>query len=61
MLCLFSNLRPMPTHSKSVGIFILFNLMEGDSNLKLFDFGKQIKYTVQQRVRDATALYQRHI
>lgn len=61
MLCLFSNLRPTPTCSKSVGIFILFNLMEGDSNLKLFDFGKQIKYTVQQRVRNVTAPYQRHI
>lgn len=45
MLCLFSNLRPTPTHSKSVGIFILFNLMEGDSNLKLFDFGMQTKHT----------------
>lgn len=61
MLCLFSNLGPTPTCSKSVGIFILFNLMEGDSNLKLFDFGKQIKYTAQQRVRNVTTLYQRHI
>lgn len=58
MLCLFSNLGPTPTCSKSVGIFILFNLMEGDSNLKLFGFGKQIKYMVHQRVRHAAALYQ---
>lgn len=57
-LCLFSNLGPTPTCSKSVGIFILFNLMEGDSNLKLFDFGKQIKYTAQQRVRHTAALHQ---
>jgi len=61
MLCLFSNLGPTPTCSKSVGILILFSLMEGDSNLKLFDFGKQIKYKVQQRVRHAAALYQKYI